>query len=308
MTNILITGGAGYIGSHVCHLLIDQGYNITCIDNLITGNKELLPKEVKLEVFDISEKEKVANLIKSNNFDLVMHFAGLIRVDESVEQPDKYRDFNFLKAKKFLETCFENDLKKIIFSSTAAVYGNPKVFPVCENNSTAPISPYGYHKLAAENLCKEFNHIYNIQTLIVRIFSAYGPGLKKQLFWDLHQKYQKSNRVELFGTGEETRDFIFIDDLVKALELVMVNSSFENDIINIGSGYSTKIKNVAKVFFDNSSKPVDYFFSNTALSGAPNNWSVNIDKLKSFGFEPQYSISKGVKKTSLWLQKNYPLE
>ena len=111
--NILVTGGAGYIGSHVCHLLIDQGYKVTCIDSLITGNKELLPKEVKLEIFDISNKEKVTNLVKSNNFDLVMHFAGLIRVDESVEQPERYRDFNFLKAKTFLETCFENDLKKI---------------------------------------------------------------------------------------------------------------------------------------------------------------------------------------------------
>ena len=96
--NILVSGGAGYIGSHVCHLLIDQGYNVTCIDSLITGNEELLPKEVKLEIFDISDKEKVMNLIKSNNFDLVMHFAGLIRVDESVEQPERYRNFNFLKA------------------------------------------------------------------------------------------------------------------------------------------------------------------------------------------------------------------
>ena len=97
--NILVTGGAGYIGSHVCHLLIDQGYSVTCIDSLITGNKELLPKEVKLEVFDISEKKKVSNLIKSNNFDLVMHFAGLIRVDESVLQPERYRNYNFIKAK-----------------------------------------------------------------------------------------------------------------------------------------------------------------------------------------------------------------
>ena len=151
MTNILITGGAGYIGSHVCHLLIDQGHNITCIDSLITGNKELLPKEVKLEVFDITEKEKVTNLIQSNNFDLVMHFAGLIRVDESVEQPEKYRDFNFLKAKKFLETCFENNLKKIIFSSTAAVYSKPKNNKVTEEDTVNPLNPYASSKLELEN-------------------------------------------------------------------------------------------------------------------------------------------------------------
>ena len=124
--NILVTGGAGYIGSHVCHLLIDQGYNVTCIDSLITGNKELLPKEVKLEVFDISDNEKVSNLLKSNNFDLVMHFAGLIRVDESVEQPERYRNFNFVKPKvnvidhKKIETKSNLDLNeqvKNIFSN-----------------------------------------------------------------------------------------------------------------------------------------------------------------------------------------------
>ena len=121
INNILVTGGAGYIGSHVCHHLIDQGYNVTCIDSLITGNKELLPKEVKLEIFDISDKEKVSNLIKSYNFDLVMHFAGLIRVDESVQQPERYRDFNFVKAKTFLETCFDI-LTKALFKSSSKIF------------------------------------------------------------------------------------------------------------------------------------------------------------------------------------------
>ena len=172
--NILVTGGAGYIGSHVCHLLVDQGYNVTCIDSLINGKKELLPKEVKLEIFDISEKEKVSNLIKSNNFDLVMHFAGLIRVDESVQQPEKYRDFNFHKAKKFLETCFENDLKKVIFSSTAAVYGNPKSDKVTEGDPVDPLNPYASSKLELENFIKETSSKYNSKYVILRYFNVAG--------------------------------------------------------------------------------------------------------------------------------------
>ena len=296
---ILIIGSLGFIGSSLGFKLSEKhdvhGADIIC--------------KIQEHYTLVKNSEFLVNLIKENKFDLIINCSGSANVQFSFSSP--YDDYNLNVNNVFLHLSSIKEYApktKYLLLSSAAVYGNPKVFPVCENNFTAPISPYGYHKLAAENLCKEFNDIYNIQTLIVRIFSAYGPGLKKQLFWDLHQKCQKSNRVELFGTGEETRDFIFIDDLVKALELVMVNSSFENDIINIGSGYSTKIKDVAKVFFDNSSKPVDYFFSNTALSGAPNNWSVNIDKLKAFGFEPQYSISKGIKKTSLWLQKNYPLE
>jgi len=138
---ILVTGGAGYIGSHVCNLLIDQGHEVTCIDSLVTGNKDLLPKKVKLEVFDIAEKEKVKKLIKNNNFDLVMHFAGLIRVDESVAEPEKYKEFNYSKAKTFLETCYENGLKKVIFSSTASVYGNPTTLKVKETDPTNPLNP-----------------------------------------------------------------------------------------------------------------------------------------------------------------------
>ena len=155
MSKILLTGGAGYIGSHVSHLLIDQGHEVICIDSLITGNKKLLPKKAKLEVFDIAEKEKVKNLIINNNFDLVMHFAGLIRVDESVEQPERYNDFNYSKAKIFLETCFENGLKKVIFSSTAAVYGNPKAQKVTETDPTDPLNPYASSKLELENFIRE---------------------------------------------------------------------------------------------------------------------------------------------------------
>ena len=296
---ILIIGSLGFIGSSI-KLALFKKHDVHGAD---------IFNESQNNYTSVKKPELLVNLIKRNKYDLIINSSGSANVQFSFNSP--FEDYNLNVNNVFFHL---NSIKeyapktKYLLLSSAAVYGNPKVFPVCENSFMAPISPYGYHKLAAENLCKEFNDIYNIQTLIVRIFSAYGPGLKKQLFWDLHQKCLKSDKVELFGTGEETRDFIFIDDLVKALELVMINSSFENDIINIGSGHSTKIKDVAKVFFKNSPKLVDYFFSNTTLSGAPNNWSANIDRLKAYGFEPKYSISKGIKKTSLWLQKNYPLE
>ena len=265
MTNILITGGAGYIGSHVCHLLIDQGYNITCIDNLITGNKELLPKEVKLEVFDISEKEKVANLIKSNNFDLVMHFAGLIRVDESIEQPDKFRDFNFLKAKKFLETCFENDLKKIIFSSTAAVYGNPKNNRVTEEDLVNPLNPYASSKLELENFIKETSGKYNSNYVILRYFNVAGAdekmrtGLISKVSTHLIKvasEVATNKRDHLMINGDDydtpdgttIRDYIHVSDLadihlVSAKHLI---SGGQSDLFNCGYGNGYSVKEIIK--------------------------------------------------------------
>lgn len=261
MKNILITGGAGYIGSHVCHLLVDKGYKVTCIDSLITGNKELIPKEVELNIFDIAEKQKVSKLIKSKNFDLVMHFAGLIRVDESIKQPERYRDFNFLKAKIFLETCFENNLNKVIFSSTAAVYGNPKNLKVTEKDPTNPLNPYASSKLELENFLKEKSNYYNFKYLILRYFNV--AGADKKLRTGLISKVSthlikivsevaagKREKLIINGDDYDTpdgspiRDFIHVSDLAD-IHLIAANHLIFDGSSNIfncgyGNGYSVK--------------------------------------------------------------------
>ena len=131
---VLVTGGAGYIGSHVCNSLLDMGYEVTVIDSLVTGNKNLIPKKAKLIISDIADIKKVKGLITKEKFDIVMHFAGLVRVDESIKEPEKYHKFNFEKASTFLNVCFKNGIDKVIFSSTASVYGNPKREKVLESD------------------------------------------------------------------------------------------------------------------------------------------------------------------------------
>ena len=115
MKNFLLTGGAGYIGSHVAHMLIDEGHKVTIIDSLITGSKQIIPKKAKLIQCDIANEKVVTKIIQNNKFDIVMHFAGLTRVDESIKFPKKYDNFNYKKAKIFINTCFKNNLKRIIF-------------------------------------------------------------------------------------------------------------------------------------------------------------------------------------------------
>ena len=263
MNKILVTGGAGYIGSHVCHLLIDQGHEVTCIDSLITGNKELLPNSVKLEVFDIAEKEKVKNLIQENNFDLVMHFAGLIRVDESVEQPERYREFNYSKAKIFLETCFENGLKKIIFSSTAAVYGNPPSHKVKETDPTNPLNPYASSKLELENFIKKTSKQYNSNYVILRYFNVAGADEKMRtgLISKVSSHLIKvacevvvGKRDKLIINGDDyatpdgtaIRDYIHVSDLSE-IHLISANhliNGGESDLFNCGYGNGFSIKEV----------------------------------------------------------------
>ncbi len=265
MKNILITGGAGYIGSHVCHLLIDNGFKITCIDSLITGNKKLLPKEVRLEILDVSEKEKVSNLIKSNNFELVMHFAGLIRVDESIKQPERYRDFNFLKAKSFLETCYENNLKKIIFSSTAAVYGNPKNNRVTEEDPVNPLNPYASSKLELENFIKKTSTKYNSKYVILRYFNVAGADEKMRTgliskesthLIKVSSEVATNKRDHLIINGDDydtpdgtpVRDYIHVSDLadihlVSAEHLI---SGGQSDLFNCGYGYGYSVRDIIK--------------------------------------------------------------
>jgi len=321
--NILITGGAGYIGSHVCHLLIDQGFKVTCIDSLITGNQELLPKEVKLEKFDIAESEKVSNLIKKNNFDLVMHFAGLIRVDESVKQPEKYREYNFTKAKIFLETCFKNNLKKVIFSSTAAVYGNPKNDRVTEEDPVDPLNPYASSKLELENFIKETSTKYNSKHIILRYFNV--AGADEQMRTGLISKVSShlikvasevatNKRDHLIINGDDydtpdgtpVRDYIHVSDLadihlVSAKHLI---SGGQSDLFNCGYGNGYSVKEVIQNL--NSLLEEDINVKTGPRRPGDSKMIIsNVDKFKKyFKWQPKYNDIKKILETAIdWEKK-----
>ena len=259
--NILITGGAGYIGSHVAHSLIDRGDSVTIIDSLITGHKELVPKNADLIVCDIANVNKVDQIIKNRSFDCVLHFAGLIRVDESVKEPERYNDFNFEKAKIFLNTCFENGLKKIIFSSTASVYGNPIKNNVSESDDLNPLNPYAETKLKLENYIINKSKTDDISYIILRYFNVAGADQK--LRSGLISKYSThlikiasevavGKRDEIIingndydtGDGTAIRDYIHVSDLAD-IHLVSAKHLLDKNKSNIfncgyGNGYSVK--------------------------------------------------------------------
>ena len=259
--NILITGGAGYIGSHVSFLLIEKGYNITIIDSLITGNKQLVPKEANLEICDITDTDKVTQILKSKKFEAVLHFAGLIRVEESVKYPEKYIEFNYNKAKIFLDTCFQNNLNKVIFSSTAAVYGNPKKDKVIESDELNPLSPYADSKLMLENYLIDQSKNVNVKYIILRYFNVAGADQKMRT--GLISKFsthlikvasevatKKRNKLVINGDdyntpdGTPIRDYIHVSDLadihLKSLEYLLKDNQSEIFNCGYGKGYSIK--------------------------------------------------------------------
>ena len=259
--NILITGGAGYIGSHVSFLLIEKGYNITIIDSLITGNKQLVPKEANLEICDITDTDKVTQILKSKKFEAVLHFAGLIRVEESVKYPEKYIEFNYNKAKIFLDICFQNNLNKVIFSSSAAVYGNPKKDKVIESDELNPLTPYADSKLMLENYLIDQSKNVNVKYIILRYFNVAGADQKMRT--GLISKFsthlikvasevatKKRNKLVINGDdyntpdGTPIRDYIHVSDLadihLKSLEYLLKDNQSEIFNCGYGKGYSIK--------------------------------------------------------------------
>jgi len=320
--NILITGGAGYIGSHVCHLLIEQGYKVTCIDSLITGNKELLPKQVKLEIFDIAEKEKVTKLIKDNSFDLVMHFAGLIRVDESVKQPERYNDFNYLKAKIFLETCYKNGLNKIIFSSTASVYGNPKTQRVKETDPTDPLNPYASSKLELENFIRETSENYKTKYIILRYFNVAGADEKMRTgliskvsshLIKIASEVVVGKRDKLVINGDDyntpdgtaVRDYIHVSDLAE-IHLISANyliEGGESNLFNCGYGNGFSIKDVINEINKITNKSLETIIG-PRRPGDSKMIEYNVTKFtKYFSWEPKYKNLNYILKTAIEWEK-----
>ena len=262
--NILITGGAGYIGSNVAHLLIDSGHSVTIIDSLITGNKKLVPKKAKLYVCDIADKLRVTKIIYKQNFDLVMHFAGLVRVDESIKKPKKYLDYNYKKSKIFFNICFKNKLLKLIFSSTASIYGNVKN-KASENNKKNPLNPYALSKLKTENFIIQQSKKKPISYMILRYFNV--AGADKKLRTGLMSKHSthllkvacevavgKRDKLTINGDdyntidGTTIRDYIHVSDLAEihyecAKSLIKHNKS---QIFNCGYGVGVSVKEVVE--------------------------------------------------------------
>ena len=189
---------------------------------------------------------------------------------------------------------------KCVYLSSAAVYGNPKVLPIKEEHDVSPISPYGYHKLHAEAICREFADLYQLPIVVARIFSAYGNGLKKQLLWDISSKVKQGKEVELFGTGEETRDFIHIYDLAKAIKIIVKNPISGFQIFNIANGKQIKVKELASLLVSQYSPNLKIKFNGQSRPGDPKFWEADISEIKTLGYQQQVNIFEGVNAYAKW--------
>lgn len=295
MKTILITGATGFLGTHFLKHYINQGYKVIGI-----GTKS--EKDVNFKgMFEYRQlvlpDDELYDLIKKHNPDICIHCAGSSSVGFSVENPQK--DFNMnvpvtfhlLEGlRKFAPNC------NILYPSSAAVYGNPEYLPIDEKHPLNPISPYGFHKMFCENICYEYSNLYNLNINIIRIFSAYGPSLQKQVLWDIYNKVKNEGELILSGTGQETRDFVYIEDIISASDVILNNSTNTFNILNLASGKETTIRELAELMIRELGLDIETKFNGTIREGDPVKWRADISKLNALGFETKFNIKNGIRK------------
>jgi UDP-glucose 4-epimerase len=297
MHDILILGSEGFIGSNMVTYFLGKKWKVAGIDHA-DNPKNVYDYHKLLSINDFTE------FLLNNQFAYIVNAAGSGNVGFSVSHPLGDFQSNCFETAKILDSMRIANYRGIyLHISSAAVYGDPQKLPVNEEDHPRPLSPYGWHKLMSEMLCREYFELYGIRSCIVRPFSVFGPGLRKQLFWDIYHRSVGNHALELFGTGNESRDFIYITDLVRAIDLLLAKAAMKAECYNVASGVETTIASAAGHFIRNFPDSVSLTFNGRTKAGDPLNWRADITKLVALGFQPETRLEDGVKLTFSWIEK-----
>lgn len=314
MKRMVITGVNGFIGRSARDYFQTK-YEITGID-LAAGycgedaEGKAVPGTASAGAFSYYQcnmsqnPAELAAIFTGVQPDVILHCAGSANVGASVVNPMADLDGNLHSLYQLLLALRSFEKKpKVIFFSSAAVYGNPKRLPIKETDDLAPISPYGLHKRMCEELCSYYNRVHGYQIRAIRIFSAYGNGLRKQLLWDIYQKYQNTGRINLFGTGNESRDYIHISDILQAMELILAYDGPE-EIFNVANGEEVTIRELAHTYAGKLGEPESIVsFNGETKVGDPQNWRADISLLKKIGYQKKMELDAGIESYVNWARR-----
>ncbi len=296
---IIIIGSRGFIGSHLTTFFkLKEGNEITGCDIKVDDQDK--------HYFQVDKMHPdYSKIFKDTQYDVCIYAGGNGSVPYSIERPDVDFHLNTLLVDLLLENikAFQHNCKFVHISS-AAVYGSVESLPITEASEVKPMSPYGWNKYLAEIICKKYYSLYNVPTISLRVFSVYGEGLRKQLFWDMHQKLEKSNEITLYGTGNESRDFIYISDLINAFDILINKSKFQGEVYNVASGIENSIKEAAEIFANKKDSTIKIVFGGETKAGDPINWRADISKINKLGFTAQVNLELGLQNYTKWLKEN----
>jgi len=301
---ILVTGGAGFIGSHLVDELIKEGHKVVVIDNLASGKKENLNPKIKFYKIDICNP-KIFNIFKKEKPDFVFHFAAHIKARESIKKPISDAKVNILGSLNVLENCRKFNVKKIIFASSGGeIYGAAKKIPTPEDYITRPISPYGISKLTIEKYLDSYYRLFGLPYISLRYGNVYGPRQNQNseagVVAIFTNKILRNKQLFIHGDGNQTKDYIFIEDAIRATIL-----SFEKDfkgILNIGTGKETSVLEIFHKIKQLTERQVKEKHVPFPLGGFRRG-CLSIQKTKKeLNWKPNYTLEEGIKKTVEWFK------
>ena len=307
----LVTGGAGFIGSHLVDRLLEQGHHVICLDNFDPYYDPAIKRKniqhcldnenFELIEGDILDKNLLKKIIRDGNIDYIFHNAAQAGVRVSVENPVKPHEINATGTLNVLETSLDSSVKKIINASSSSVYGKAEYLPFDEVHPKTPVSPYGVSKLAAEHYCRVFNEVYGLKTTSLRLFTVYGPRMRPDLAISIFTKKALNNEtIEIFGDGKKTRDFTYIDDVVEANMKAIKKG--DGEVYNVGSGKRISVIELAEKIIDITQSDSKVVFTDPRKGDAEHTWA-NIEKAKrELDWGPKYDIHTGLKKYIEYVQ------
>jgi len=300
----LVTGGAGFIGSHIVDRLIGDGCEVTVFDDFSTGNLENLRESrrsprLKIVKGDVRDARLAQDSLRG--VEVVFHEAAIVSVDRSVREPKTVNEVNVGGALNLLRCAAEQGVEKFVFASSAAVYGNARRTPISERTEPAPISPYGHGKLTAEGHCLEFYRDNKMATTVLRYFNVYGPRSTSGEYAGVIRKFAEMLRADrplvIYGSGKQTRDFVHVDDVVSANILAATKKASAGGVFNVGSAECTSIEGLAeleaRLITGGRRRPE--IVHEPGRAGDIENSFADVSKIRDvLGFKPKVTLEKGL--------------
>ena len=304
-----MTGGAGFIGSHLAERLVESGAEVTIVDNLRSGAWENLAgvtKQVRAVDADVRDRETIERIVHESMPDVLFHLAANPSIPASVADPvfdfetNSVGAFNVLNAIRMAGGC-----GKAVVLSSGAVYGEPESFPIRESDPLKPISPYGASKLHAEVTARMFQCVYGVPAVIARPFNAYGPRMGRFVILDFLRNLQSDpHRLEILGTGLQVRDFAYVSDVVEGLLTLAANGD-PGEAYNISSGNGCTVADLAAriVAALGLTAETEIRFTGESWVGDAQRWEVSLDKIRGLGYSAEVGLDEGLRRTIRWFEE-----
>ncbi len=315
---ILITGGAGFIGGHLAETFTGDGHDVTVLDNyepyydlgikehnVEAGRNATDNSEGSYEIVDgsVTDTDLVDDL--TQDVDVIYHQAAQAGVRTSVEEPAKVNEYNVTGTVNVLEGARNNDVDRVVYASSSSVYGKPQYLPYDEDHPNEPVSPYGVSKLSGEHYARVYNEVYGLPTVSLRYFTVYGPRMRPNMaISNFVSRCMRGKPPQVYGDGEQTRDFTYVDDVVDANRTLLTEDSADGEVMNIGSTDNIDIRTLAEVVREeiDPDLPIEH---TEAREGDAEHTHADVSNTRELiGYEPSRDIRKGVREFIDWYEQN----